>query len=209
MARVDTTESIVLDRILARLRSELGLDARTCYASVEPWAPIIPKGGAWFVSVALLDGVFEEGEQGRLTLPTLAGNTTEAVDLKVTGYVRMDLDSTDHATKRLSHVTRGLLERKRQILKALVGWDLLTTSGNAVFRSLMFATRSAPPIMVRSDDLPGLILGMLTIDFRAIYDWTADDTVPGIALSNLTLSQLATLTLDELANLPLDPVAAR
>lgn len=209
MARVDTTESIVLDRIIARLRSELGLDERTCYASVEPLAPIIPKGGPWFVSVSLLDGIFEEGEQSRLTLPTLSGNTTEAVDFKVTGYVRMDLDSTDHAIKRLSHATRGLLGRKRQILKALVGWDLLTTSGNAFLRSLMFATRSAKPMMVRSDDLPGLILGMLTVDFRAVYDWTADDTVPGPALSTMTLDRLATLTLDELANLPLDPIVAQ
>jgi len=207
MTRVDTTESIVLDRTLARLRSELDMDERTCYASVEPLAPVIPMGGPWFVAVSLRDGTFEGSEQGRLTLPTLSGNATEAVDLTVTAYVRMALDSSDHAFRRLSDTSRGLLFRKRQILKAMVGWDLLTGSGNEVLRSLMFATRAARPMMVRVDNRPGLILGMLQVDFRAVYDWT-DDTVSSLALSTLSLQQLSTLTLDELANLPLDSLSA-
>ena len=73
------------------------------------------------------------------------------------------------------------MTRKRQILKALVGWDIATTSGNAVLRNLIFATRAAAPMMVRSDGSPGIILGLMQLDFQSTYDWTADDTVPGQA----------------------------
>ena len=212
MTRVDTTESLILDRIAARLRTELGLDARTCYVSVEPLAPVIPPGGPWFVSVSLRDGLFEPAEQSRLLAPGAAGNTTAAVDFTVTAYVRMELDSAAHAagllgvTARLADASRGLLERKRQILKALVGWDLLTAAGNEVLRSLLFATRSYRPVLVRSDAIPGLALGLLQVDFRAVYDWTAGRNAP--ALSTLTLDQLAALTVEELAALPLDPIDA-
>ena len=130
MTRVDTTESAILEAITTRLRTELSLGARTCYVSVEPLAPLIPLGGPWFVAVSLRDGFFEPGEQA-VFASILPGNTTEAVDFTVTVYVRMAIDSAQHAVKRLSDATRGLLTRKAQVLKALVGWDLLTASGGS------------------------------------------------------------------------------
>ena len=198
MARIDQSENLILTWVITRLRSELGLDERTCYASVEPLAPLIPKSGAWFVAVSPEAGYFVPGEQKVLSADWQGGNTTETVQLVVTIYTRMALDSTDHADKRLLDATRGMLERKQQVLAALVGWDLQTTSGHEMLRSLMYATRSSKPAIVRSDE-SGIVLGLLQISFEAVFDWNTKevDDIPG--LGTMTEAQLGTFNESELS----------
>jgi len=202
MARSDTTESVILDRIITRLRSALGLDSRSCYESIEPLAPVIPAGAPWFVAVSLDAGTFVQGEQSRLTTLEAPGNTTESIEISVTAYTRITLDSTDRAVARLTDVSRGLLERKRQLLSALVGWDLLTANGNTMLRALLFAIRSSKPMVVRSDDR-NQSWGLIQLQFQASYDWVSWKPAP--SLTTLTLERLRTLTQNELATLPLTP----
>jgi hypothetical protein len=169
MARVDVTQDVVLERILARLRSELGLNERQCYETLDALAPpAIPKGGEWFVAISPTEGQFIEGEQA-------SPNVTEEWGIIATIYTRLALDSTDHDEKLLRDATRGLLVLKKELLAALIGRDLQLESaddtGDTFVRQLIFARTCHRPMILERQGEPRAMLGMLSIDFGIHFDW--------------------------------------
>jgi len=166
MARVDVTQDVVLERIVARLRSELDLNERRCYEVLDPMAPpAVPVGGEYFVSVALGDGTFVSGEQ-------VSGNVTEETTVTVTVYTRTALDSPDRDKYLLRESRRGLLVRKKSILAALVGYDLNTEDDDSFLRTLLEARRAEPPTIVeRNTGDGGVYLGVLRMEFACDFDW--------------------------------------
>lgn len=178
MSRVDVQQSIVLERIIARLRSALKLNDRQVYETLsEDFLPRIPVGGEYFVAVSLADGVFPEEEQ-------VPGNITEDSGVSVTAYTRIKLDSTDHAEEILRNARRGLLPIKRKILAALVGQDLMTEEGDTFLRQVLFARSCTRPQVKEMPDNRATI-GVITIDFGVSFDWdlgmsaTAEDESEG------------------------------
>lgn len=163
MVRVDLTQDRVLEQIVAHLREELKLNDRTCYETLDPLSPRIPKGGEYFVTVSPDDGVFVEGEQ-------VAPNVTEEWGVIVTAYSRIRLDSTDHDERLLYNARRGLFELKRKILKALVGQDL-TYQGKEFLRNLFYAKHSSRPQAVEIAGTKGSGLALISVVFGVDWDW--------------------------------------
>lgn len=163
MTRIDTTQDVILTRIVARLRSYLGLPEHRCYETLEPLVdPPVPKGGDYFLTVSPGDGTFDEemqvgGGQDQLT---------ELSSVTVTGYAKIALDPGDQATQILHKVSRGMLPIKQGILSALAAHDLLDSSGNQILRSYMHALRSWRP---RYD--PDSKIAMIAVSFGTDFDW--------------------------------------
>jgi len=160
MDRPDTTPIALLTAILARLREQLGLDANQCFLAWQPLAlEEVPRGGDYFLAVSPGEGRFEPAEQ-------FPGNITEAWTFAVTIYVRCALDRADEAEKTLLNASRGLYERKRQVLAALVGWDLEVAQ-----RQLVYCIRSSGPQLLQRLGGPQTLLWGLTLEFGLPFDW--------------------------------------
>lgn len=162
MARVDLTQSQVLQAIVAHLRDTLDLNNRNCYESLMPDAPpTLPVGGEIIVSVAPGEGQFVEGEQQ-------VGNITEEWTIIVTAYSRIRLASTDHDFETLQDDQRGLLEMKRKVLQALCGDDPTTDDedANTFVRQLLYAIRADRPQHDRDKEI-----GWISIIFGVDFDW--------------------------------------
>lgn len=166
MSRIDITQDVVLERLVARLRDQLNFTDRQCYETLDPFSPpIIPKGGRWCVAVAAGDSAFVTGEQ-------VAGNFTEEWTVTVTIYTRMALDPADHAEKWLRDAGRGMLVLKRKVLAALVGYDLTDPDDNTFLRIPLYATRAHRPLVAeRTGDGTKILLGMQSLEFRVDFDW--------------------------------------
>jgi hypothetical protein len=164
MARIDVDQAVVLERIVARLRSALSLNERQVYETLSPdFLPRIPTGGDFFVAVSPLDGTFIDGEQ-------VEDNITEEWGVAVTAYTRIRLDSTDRDEKMLRDASRGLLTIKKRILRALVGQDLKTDEGSEFLRDLLFARHCRQPDAAEIPD--GKIpVGRITLEFGVHFDW--------------------------------------
>lgn len=139
MARIDVQEADVLLAFRERLKSELALPENRCYLTTEPEAPPkIPRGGDYFVSIALGDSQFVTDNQAPEQI-------SEENTVIVTFYTRVQLDTPDAGERVLLLAARGLLPIKRKILKALVGHDLALPTGETFLRQLLFATHAARP----------------------------------------------------------------
>ncbi len=169
MARVDVRQDVVLERFVARLRDQLGLNARQCYETLDAMSPrITPVGGGYVVTVAPGDGVFVEGEQA-------PGNSTEEWTILVTIYSRTNLDDAAHDERLLREPSRGLLNLKRLVLKALVGHDTQTVAVTAgeeddFLRQLTFAIHAQRP---QFDDEKKV--GWMTLEFGIHFDWEIEN----------------------------------
>lgn len=160
---IDTTQALVLERIVARLRDELGLTERTCFETLEPRSPIsVPPGGGTFLTVALGAGRFDE--------PMQIGGAQhvcyERTSIAVTIYSRLKLDSGHHAASQLRDATRGLLAQKHAVLRALVGHDLQDLAGDSILGQWVAAVQAWPP---RYDPESGL--AMLAVEFATDFVW--------------------------------------
>lgn len=163
MARSDVTYNEMIEAILRRLRTELGLNERTCYETLHPTAVSIPPGGEFFVSVSPGDGEFPEGHQ----IGGAENQCTEDGTIVVTMFSRMQLDGADYAPSMLRDESKGLMEIKRLVLKALVGWDATTADDESTFlRQLITVLSSTAPMY---DEKNGY--GFLSLTFRAGFDW--------------------------------------
>lgn len=160
MSRADTSQIDLLREVLTKLRADLGLDANQCFLVWSPRNPDhIPRGGEWFVTVSPGAGDFQPGEQ-------VTGNITEEWTFDVTIYVRSALDRPDEAETALIDIQRGLFARKRQILKAIVGWDL-----GLAQRALVHCIHSSAPQPLEAVGNPHLTLWSLTLTFALPFDW--------------------------------------
>lgn len=164
MARIDTTPATILQRVLARLRDQLSLDANQCYLSTTPDAPVIPRGGDYFCVVSAGGGRFFEDEQA-------AGNCTEASLFVVTIYSRVALDRTDEDEEMLLEASRGVFAVKRLVLKALVGHDLADGEDDTLLRHWVFARTATAPELLQQAKSPKALLGTCQIEFGAMFDW--------------------------------------
>ncbi len=133
---IDTTQALVLQRLVALLRTELSLHSRYCYLTDNPLdLPDLPVGGNYAVSVAAGDGQFDvDGQVG-------GGEDQlyEQGSAVITWYVRMDLDTPDHAEQLLVSANRGLVTIKRAILKAVCGKMLADLAGSDLLRQHLYA----------------------------------------------------------------------
>ncbi len=164
--RIDVEQSIVLERVVAQLRSALNLGERQVYETLDQnYLPRIPKGGDFFLAISAGPGTFPEGEQ-------IPENITEDWSVFVTGYTRIQLDSTDHAEKILRDTSRGLLTIKRKILAALVGQDLTTEEGDTFLRQTLFAKScTQPEVKEPPDSKLTMQFGIITLEFGVSFDW--------------------------------------
>lgn len=163
---IDTTQSIVLSRIVARLRAVFSsLPERLCYETLDPMTPPeLPRGGGFALTVAPGDGVFDEDEQ-------VGGGEEqlhEKSSVSVTIYVRTKLDRPGDAYYLLQETNRGLLHLKKRVLAALVGHELKDAAGKPLLTSHIYAMRSWRP-QWRADEAGGI--GMLAVAFGVDWHW--------------------------------------
>jgi hypothetical protein len=166
MPRIDITQDVVVERVVARLRDVLDLPDSRCYETLEPLIdPQIPKGGDFFLTVSPGNGHYDVGMQnggGRDQL-------MEQSSVSVTAYTKIRLDAADRATKLLHEVHRGVLPLKKKILDALVGVDLEDAEGNTFLRQPLYAMQSWAP---RYNQDSGI--AAIAVAFGTDFDWDLD-----------------------------------
>lgn len=163
MTRIDTTQAMILSRIVARLRDVLELPEHRCYETLEPLVdPPIPKGGDYFLTVSPGDGRFDEGMQ----VGGGAAQLMEMSSVTVTAYARIALDPADRATQILQKVNRGMLPLKQAILVALVGHDLADEEDNTLLRAQLYAVQAWRPRY-----MPDSKIAMIAVGFGTDFDW--------------------------------------
>lgn len=164
MARIDVTGNVALASVVTHLRAVLGFAPEQCYEVANPDAiPSIPITGDWWCTVAAGDGQFIEGDQDE-------SQCSEQTEVIVTGYTRILTDQTDHAEDLLHDSARGCMEMKRQILRALVGKDLVTDTGDTFLRQYVWANRCSPATVGSLEGNDALI-GRIQLTFRLEFDW--------------------------------------
>jgi hypothetical protein len=164
MARIDVDKAVVLERVVAQLRSALNLNDRQVYETLSPdFLPKIPGGGEFFIAVSPLPGDFIDGEQ-------IENNITEEWGVAVTAYTRVFLDSTDRDEKMLRDTNRGLFAIKKKILRALVGQDLQTDEGDTFLRQLLYARTCRQPDAAETPERK-IPIGRITLEFGVDFDW--------------------------------------
>ena len=163
MTRIDITQTVVVRRIVARLRDVLDLPDHRCYETLEPLVdPPIPKGGEYFLTVSPGDGRFDVPMQEAAG----AAQLMELASVTVTAYAKIALDPGDRATEILHKVARGMLPIKGDILRALVGHDLVDEDGNTFLRAYLYAMQSWRP-RYNADTK----IAMIAVAFGTDYDW--------------------------------------
>ena len=162
MTRVDTTQDVVTDRLIVRLRDQLSLKETHCYETDEPEKVTIPPGGDYWVTVFVGPGSFDVPMQ----IGGGANQCVEMMPVTISAYSRIRLDPTERANRQLHEAARGLYPLKKKLLKALVGHDLLDEDGNTFLRQLIYALRSSLPEV---DNQAGW--GRISVEFGLEWDW--------------------------------------
>lgn len=161
--RSDVTQSAALLAIVDYLGSALGLNERQCYpVAREEDLPSLPPGGDFFLTVALGDSRFVEGEQ-------TPGNISEESSVTISIYTRIRLDSTGHDRYMLLDDARGLLAIRNRVLAVLVGQDLTDSLGRPFLRQLLFAQSASRPELLEAPNKGGL-LGVQRLTFGMHFD---------------------------------------
>jgi len=158
MTRADATQIDALQWVLARLRSELGLNSRTCFAAADDLAPAEIPPAPVFVTVTPQEGRFEVEEQA-------AGNVLEDWTFRVRVYLRLARDRTGADQVRLLDPQDGLLAWKRRILKALCGQDPGWNIGRTI------AAVSATRLVWLQGRRSELEYASLAVDFALPIGW--------------------------------------
>lgn len=165
MARVDTEQAAALASILAKLRTFLSLDERSCWPTLQPPDRVaetdVYPGGDFFVTVAIGPGQFDESLQvggGR-------HQVTEDTQIMVTGYTRIKLDSRDRDERILLDPSRGLYAIKRRLMDALADEDL-EVEADKFLRELLPITGASEP---QYDAANGI--GWISIYVGLSFDW--------------------------------------
>jgi hypothetical protein len=166
MPRVDTTFDIVLTAIAERLRTQLGINARQGYESVNPESPVFPPGGNTCIIVTPGDGTFD----AEMQIGGGAAQLSHRASVMVTYYTNQKLDSTHHSEKTLHDSKRGLMRWMRKILRVLVGHDLVDPDGNTFLRQTLYATHSYRPYV---DANTGM--ARISLEFGVDFDWDLTD----------------------------------
>lgn len=138
MARISTTQDVVLERVAARLRATIEkLNATTCVISDET-QPSEMFSHNLIVLVSPMGGTFDGGVVDGAGLE----GCLESSGVIVTVWTAMNLDAPERAESRYLEANRGLMAWKKSILQALCNHDLTDTSGNQILVSRMRPVRS-------------------------------------------------------------------
>ena len=165
MARIDVTQAIVYERLVARLIEQLPeLNERSCFETLYVESPALGVGGDFFVTVAPGGGSFDLTE-GTGEVPA-NDQLMELDTVLVTAYSRIKLQQPGRDELLLRDLTRGLFVLKGRILKALFAHDLETAGDDAFLRELLRPVRSYKP---EYDIKQGI--GWLTMEFSISWDW--------------------------------------
>lgn len=165
MARIDTTEELVLLAVLDRLRTELSLDDAQCFLTLAPnMLPPGPGGtgvvrvAKTFYTVAPSQTLYHPDEQ-------VFPNVTAVFTVAVTIWTPIKLDSPTQHPYLLFDATRGLYPLMRAVNRLLMGHDLVVSGTDVALRGLMAATSTTQP-----DYDPNLGLGFITTAYDCTYD---------------------------------------
>lgn len=149
----------ILTAIVTRLRSQLGLDAATCFLSLNPDNTPNPNPGTFFLVVSPMAGDFDEGN--------FAGGATQQATIQAGVIVRVyspvQVDEPHHDTEWLTNTTLGIIERMRLVLKALAGHDL-ENNGEGILSQPIFPQSQTFGRFDRS-------LGYGELTFTVLFDW--------------------------------------
>jgi hypothetical protein len=163
MGRIDVTQTVVLDSLLTRLRSQLGLNERQCYPTLDPQENVAPPGGDYWLTVAPGSSQYPPGEQ-------TTDHLNDVWTVIVTIHSRMRMDPAGHAQEQLLNAVRGLWVIKGKVLKALIGQDLQDPTGNEFLRERLYIVRGTPG-EAREDDRKGWCQAFMHLEFGVPFDW--------------------------------------
>lgn len=164
MSRVATDQRTILAAILSRIRGVDGFSEQNCVLTVEQNSdggvhPATNLNHDVFCTVKVLasfgdEGAFEGGGENVVV---------ERAGIMVTIFSRMKLDRNDTVERMLLDPSRGLLEMKRRVLKALCGYDIPVKTNEA-------STGLVEPITCSSPTHDGE-RGSISLTFSTDFEW--------------------------------------
>lgn len=159
-----TTQSEVLLAVLERLQTVVdGLNQVNCFLALDPVPPEFPAQSR-FATVSPTDGSFDDGMlDGGGELQTL-----EQTGVSITLFYRTASDMLKSDVNLLTQEAEGLLEQKRQILKAFTNHDL-EVNGRKLLAEPMRPIHAANPM--KESDLRKNRIGFLQLTFSTQFLW--------------------------------------
>lgn len=175
---IDTDQATILLAVISRLQTNLQLDDSHCFLTLDPMAPVgEPKagntaGGDYWLTVSAGDSVFPDGFQEGGGINQVFEDAT----VVVMGYTRIRLDRTNHDTKLLTDLMRGLMPIKARILAAMLKDDepLVDEKGNPLLRECPI--RAVAPTKPWHDDKKSV--GGIGVIFATPFDWNLQNLLP-------------------------------
>lgn len=160
-ARTKTTQSTVIERMIARIQAQTEFSSDTlCFDTVMPVPLHLPSADG-FCTVSPGGGQFNVGGEEE------PNSEAENSVVKVSIFVMVAADQAGREGVALRHATRGLLYFKKKVLKAFDKHDLLDGSGNAICRDLIHPIDCSEPDMVAEH--PHVY--MITLTFAVNFTW--------------------------------------
>lgn len=166
MARIDVKLSDVLDSAVAKLRTGLSLNERTCFWALENFIPTQTPSGVWLVLTP--DGgtfdkdKFEGGGREQLTTDT-------AVVVNINSMIK--LDSSGHDDRALFDTSRGMLEWLHDILDEMTGADLETGDPEVGLDTFMRELLQPEGFSKPERNNNNLNVCSMSVAFRLQFDW--------------------------------------
>lgn len=161
---IPTTQDVVLQRVVARLISQLsgsGFAAANCYVADPPEPPTTDMAHNLFVLVTAGSGQYPDDVHAGGG----ANTPFEESSVWVTIYSRIKLDRPFAADASLTNASRGLLPIKRLVLKALCGHNLLDGSGNEILTRYMAPFNCSQPGRDTED------FAAVSLAFHTDFEW--------------------------------------
>jgi hypothetical protein len=158
--RVPTTQDAVLLSIVDRLRKELSLNESTCFLSVSPEASPTVDQNLW-LTVSPEDGMIDDAAWSGAGQAALIEHTFVVVTI----FSAMRLDRPQHSVSFLTDSARGVLVAKRNVLKALAGFDPLNVDGDMLLCEPLTPTTCPRPLNDRQR------IGDVQLWFSTVFQW--------------------------------------
>lgn len=158
MARINGDPVVILEKIVARLKTQLSLTDSQCYLTLDPNAKGYSSDLVYIVSPMSgdFDPSYWEGG-GTETLKTDWG-------ISVTIRTAMQLDDAKQQAKFLTDNARGVFPKAKAVIAALAGFDPIDNSGDEQLRD---------PLIPAGFTLAkqGYRAGDIIVHFKCNFDW--------------------------------------
>lgn len=164
--RTDIKQDELHNVIIRLFREALDLSESRCYEVTEPdQLPKVPSGSEYVLTLCFGDGDFPIEQQH-------SEQCCESLDLTVTAFSRVNLDSSNTDRMLLHDDRRGLLILKHKILKAVFDDpDPARESGQGFLRSYLSVRRSIRPGVASVGDKGVITVGRVAVVFDVTWDW--------------------------------------